>query len=382
MLILLLINLCCVLVIAWLVIDGIKHTHHISNYQPTGTLGKVSIVVPVHNEQAKLQQCIESLCQQSYEDIEVIAVNDRSSDRSGEILTALSQQYSNLKVINITHCPEGWLGKTNALQKGAETAQGKHLIFCDADVHFDAKLVSNALGFIQEKKLDFLSIIPRLQLKSFSMKTYMVFQTFTMYLFLMPWKARKPNKPEAIGCGAFNYITREAFDDIGQMNNIALEPIDDIALAKQAKKQGYKTTFAYANDQLTIEWYANLSEVAQGLEKNIFAVNDFKASRIAVSILGLIFLFLLPVIAIFFLNSSGVVLGLISYGLTALCIAYSAKLLTINPLYSLLFPLSTLFCLYIILRSFLQAYKRRGILWGGKVYSVQSIKAFRNKSSE
>ncbi|MFT7643137.1 MAG: cellulose synthase/poly-beta-1,6-N-acetylglucosamine synthase-like glycosyltransferase [Pirellulaceae bacterium] len=80
----------------------------------------VSIIVPARNEAADVEQCIRSLLEQSHSNLKIVAVNDHSSDETGEILDRIAAEDDRLSIIHNPKLREGWLGKHNAMQTALE----------------------------------------------------------------------------------------------------------------------------------------------------------------------------------------------------------------------------------------------------------------------
>src|ERR1700686_2254485 len=108
---------------------------------------RVSIMVPARNEEETIEQALETLLALDYDNYEVIAVNDRSTDSTGEIMERIEQnpridpsqnagtrtEHPAFRVVHHTELPAGWLGKTHAMWTAANEATGDWLLFTDAD---------------------------------------------------------------------------------------------------------------------------------------------------------------------------------------------------------------------------------------------------------
>ena len=158
---------------------------------------RVSIIVPARNEEDSIEQALRSLLSLDYDNYEVIAVNDRSTDRTGEIMERISQnpQFSQqqgevgypqssakLRVIHHTELPEGWLGKTHAMWTAANQASGDWLLFTDADVLFKPDSLRRALIYAEAEPADHVVLFPRMIMKRPG--EYMMIAFFqTMFMF-------------------------------------------------------------------------------------------------------------------------------------------------------------------------------------------------------
>jgi cellulose synthase/poly-beta-1,6-N-acetylglucosamine synthase-like glycosyltransferase len=123
----------------------------------------VSIIVPARNEEQGVRAAVESLLRQDYPALELVVVNDRSTDRTSAILAALAEEHpGRLRVVMVTELPAGWLGKNHALLLGARQSSGAWLLFTDADVVFDPTCLRRAVAYAEAQGLDHLTMSPRL----------------------------------------------------------------------------------------------------------------------------------------------------------------------------------------------------------------------------
>ena len=101
-----------------------------------GALPSLSVIVPARNEATAIGPALASLLAQDYPGLEIVAVDDRSTDGTGDVLRALAAANPSLRVLRIDDLPSGWLGKNHALWRGAQRSTGTWLLFTDADVVF------------------------------------------------------------------------------------------------------------------------------------------------------------------------------------------------------------------------------------------------------
>ena len=192
---------------------------------------RVSIIVPARNEEESVEQCLRSLLSLHYDNYEVIAVNDRSTDRTGEIMVRImhdspfSQKKREvghpipispeLRVIQHSELPGGWLGKTHAMWTAANTASGEWLLFTDADVLFKPDSVRRALAYAEHEHADHVVLFPRMIMKRPG--EYMMIAFFqSMFMFgHRPWKVADPSTDDHMGVGAFNLVRRRVYEAVG-----------------------------------------------------------------------------------------------------------------------------------------------------------------------
>ena len=154
-----LISLCTMLQAFW----GSLKMQHLEKTSP-GTCTHtplVSIIVPACNEETTLEPALRSLLQQEYSNLEIIVIDDRSTDTTFERITKLAQEFPRIQVEQVKELPMGWLGKNHALYLGAQRARGEILLFTDADIVMRASTLSRAVAYFVNENLDHLSLIFR-----------------------------------------------------------------------------------------------------------------------------------------------------------------------------------------------------------------------------
>jgi cellulose synthase/poly-beta-1,6-N-acetylglucosamine synthase-like glycosyltransferase len=228
----------------------------------------VSIIVPACNEEKEIAAALQSLLGQDYPNLEIIVINDRSTDRTGEILDEFVRNHSTLRVIHKTELPEDWLGKNHALQVGSTYAHGQYLLFTDADVVMKKATVSKAVQFMLNHNLDHLAVAP--EMRAATWKIDLMIGTFIYYFNLItkPWRAQNPNSRYSVGIGAFNLLKAETYKAIGTHRAIALRPDDDIMLGRLVKSRGYRQRVVFGKRLIRIQWYFSVRDMIAGLMKN------------------------------------------------------------------------------------------------------------------
>ena len=228
--------------------------------QPT-----VSVIVPARNEEACLGTCLESLAAQTGVPLEIIVVDDHSTDRT----RAIALSFPAVRVIEAGPLPEGWTGKNNAVVTGAREARGQWLLFTDADtVHLPGSL-ARALAEAQESKADLLSYSPaQIAVTFWEMATLpVVFAELARQY--PPAKVSDPNSPAAAANGQYILVKREAYDVVGGHAAIAGNILEDVALARAVKVSGRKIRFRYAADAVRTRMYRNYHQLRDGWTKNL-----------------------------------------------------------------------------------------------------------------
>lgn len=337
----------------------------------------VSVVIPACNEEKKIEAAMQSVLAQDYPRLEVIAVDDRSSDRTGAILGRMAVSYPVLKVLHIRELPPGWLGKNNALHTGALQAQGQWLLFADADVVMDRSVIARAIRYVQDQKIDHLAIAPRAIVGGFLAKVFLGGFALMFTMHTRPWKVRDPNAKEYIGIGAFNLVSAQAWRSVGGHEPIAMRPDDDLKLGKLLKYNGFKSDFVNGTELLSVEWYSSFQEMRDGLMKNMFSVLNYNIVLAILASLLQLLLFVWPFLALAitrgpvqWLNAAAVICAGVAF-------ASNSNLVKIGWWWLLTLPLCGILSVYLTMRAALLTTWNDGIEWRGTRYSLAQLRANR-----
>src|SRR5437667_671272 len=258
---------------------------------------RVSIIVPACNEEEAIEQGLTRLLDIDYDNYEIIAVNDRSTDRTGEIMDSIAANtnaYGRVKVIHVAILPTGWLGKTHAMWTAARHASGEWLLFTDADVLFKPDALRRALVYAEAEAADHVVLFPRMIMKSPGEKMMIAFFQ-TLFVFgHRPWKVADPDTRDHMGVGAFNMVRRRVYEAVGTYQALRFEVVDDMKLGKVVKNAGYRQRNVFGGDLISIRWAKGGMGVVDNLTKNFFAIMSFQWPRALASCFALAFVNLMP----------------------------------------------------------------------------------------
>ena len=356
---------------------GYRATPTLANQPPLAPgapAPRVSIVVAARDEVRAVEAAVRSVLRQDYPDLEVVAVDDRSRDGTGEVLDRLAASEPRLRVTHIAELPEGWLGKTFALAGGARAASGELLLFTDADVVLDATAVSRAVALMRARGLDHLAVGPGLHIPSVRLALVVNFFIMTFMLFQRPWRAANPRSRDHIGIGAFNLVRRSAYDRAGGHARVALRPDDDVKLGKALQQAGARQRFAGGRDLVTVEWYRTLGEMTEGLRKNAFAGMEYRVSAAVGATLATLLLHVAPFVGLALARGTAQLLfGVACFALVAGYFA-SAWLQRSRPWLAILFPVAALLFAWIFVRNVVLTLAEGGITWRGTRYSLAELR--------
>lgn len=350
---------------------------------------RVSIVVPARNEEASIERALESVLALDYDNYEVIAVNDRSIDRTGEIMERIATRDRNshpsksakggpssptLQVVHHAELPSGWMGKTHAMWTAANRATGDWLLFTDADVLFKPDSLRRALAYAEEERADHLVLFPQMVTRGPGERMMIAFFQSMFVFGHRPWKVADPNTKDHMGVGAFNLVRRSVYESVGTYQALRMEVVDDMKLGKVIKNAGFRQRNVFGGDLISIRWARGAMGVINNLTKNFFAVLSFQWWRALLSAFGMIFINLGPFLG--FLLARGWARAPFAIALAAMFAIYvgMSRLSPIPPYYFLLHPVSSTLFLYILFRSTILTLLNDGVEWRGTKYPLDELR--------
>lgn len=235
---------------------------------PGGTAPRVSAIVPARNEANAIEPAMASLLAQTYPHLEIIAVNDHSSDTTGEILERLAAGDDRLHVIHDPPLPPGWLGKPNAMHAGAEQARGEWLVFADADIVFKPAAFERAIGAAMAQEVDGITLMPRLDNDVWAVGAQYPWLVPFGIIVLRPQEANR-KAGEAFAAGAFILIKRSVYDAVGGHRTLRTAVLDDVEFARLIKGRGYRFRVYDGHDVARVTLYRGVGEFFYGMVKNV-----------------------------------------------------------------------------------------------------------------
>ena len=348
-------------------------------HPPAGELPLISAIIPARNEARNIKRCVQALFGQTYPNVEVIVVDDRSIDETPILLSKLEKKDTRLRIIHGSELPPGWAGKPHALVQGSAAAHGAWLCFMDADTYAEPGLLSSTYRMAVNQRADMFSILTEQELGSFWEKTILPL-VFLGLSFGFPAKhVNDPQKPDAISNGQFILIKRSVYDQVGGHTAVKDRIDEDKAIATITKRAGYRLILADGRKVARTRMYTSLQEMWEGWTKNIYlGLQDRLWLLLFGAVLGLVVSILLPLWllgGLVWLSSGG--------GLAAAVVTVEASLLWIYLIfkrlqacrafripggYGLTFPLGALIFTAMMAASAFNVISGRGVLWKGRRY--------------
>jgi cellulose synthase/poly-beta-1,6-N-acetylglucosamine synthase-like glycosyltransferase len=277
----------------------------------SGDWPSLAVVIAARDEEREIEASVRSLMVQDYPGLQIIVVNDRSTDRTGEILDTIAndatglptESQSNVKrphptpprqagegvpadatglltesrllIIHNESLPTGWLGKTHAMQVGADASESEWILFTDADVKFGPDALRRAVRMAEERRLDHLLILPDMIPGSPAEQALVSFFSTLFLIGTHIYSQKDLNKPYDAGVGAFNLVQRSAYERAGGHEAIRMELADDVKLGRAIVMVGGTRGAASPDGLVTVRWQESAMGVVRGLEKSAFATMRF-----------------------------------------------------------------------------------------------------------
>lgn len=342
---------------------------------PAGTkLPRVSIIVPARNEAATIEPAVRSLLAIDYPDYELVVVDDRSEDATGEILERLRAENGRLSVVHVRELPAGWLGKTHAMWSAAAQSTGEWILFSDADVVHAPEALRRAVRYAEQEQADHMVLLPTMLMESVGERMMVSFFQAMFIFASRPWKVRDPKVRDSMGVGAFNLVRRSAYEKIGTYESMRLSVVDDMRLGEKVKQAGLASCVAFGEGLVRVRWAVGARGVVQNLTKNFFAHLRYNPWLAIAAALGLLWLHLGPWLGT--AMATGWTRAGYAVALGSLLTVYVAmgRRTKISPGYVLLHPVASVLMVFTLLRSTVLTLVHGGVEWRGTFYPLAELK--------
>jgi glycosyltransferase involved in cell wall biosynthesis len=355
---------------------GLKKMQRLSDvgigYADKGPL--VSVIMPACNEEKNIENSLVSLLAQNYKNLEIIVINDRSTDNTAGVLKRLKVRFPSLIVYTISVLPEGWMGKSHALATGAVLASGEYLLFTDADVIFEETTIARAVEYLKLNQLDHLTLVFKNMTRGWLLNSLILDSGLGLLFMFKPWLVRKSANRHFVGIGAFNLVKRSVYQEIGGHKEIKMHPLDDMMLGKIIKKYGFFQDCLLAYDFIKLPWYDSVNSMINGLEKNMFAVLHYRLWLVPFMLLAVIVPSILPVWGVILGENSVRLICLVTIAIRLMTFYGGLRLQGLPWYYLPGCIISPYISCYILLKSAMVTLKNGGIFWRGQHYALADLK--------
>ncbi|HEX5005114.1 MAG TPA: glycosyltransferase family 2 protein [Gemmatimonadales bacterium] len=339
----------------------------------------VSVIVPARNEEDNLPILLDSLLLTSYTPVEILVVDDRSTDDTAAVAARYAGRDPRVRLVPGAELPAGWFGKPWACLQGYRAARGDLLLFTDADTRHAPTLLGRAVGALESRRRDLVTVLGRLLCGSFWERVIMPIVASLLALRFHPGVVNRARRASgAIANGQFILVTRESYEAVGTHEVVKHEVAEDLALAQAYFRAGRPQLFAFGLTLLDTRMYTSLAGMVEGWSKNVYlggrrSYPDEPVLRALVPVMfavGVLFWLVPPVVLA--LGLVGLLPGWVEPA--AWATAFSATFwmvfdagFGINPLYGLTYPLGVGMTGWIFARSIRRGARR--IEWRGRTYS-------------
>ncbi len=342
---------------------------------------KVSVILPARNEERYISRCLDSLLAQDYPNFEIIAINDSSTDRTGEIMAQYASKDPRVIHVDAAAKPEGWAGKNWACHEGYLRAKGDLLLFTDADSEHSASAMALAVGQVVSQGLDALTAVPRLICNDFWTKITLPALATFLHTRFSPLRVNDPNVKTGYFFGSFFIITKITYEAIGTHEGVRHELVEDGALGGKVKEGKFRMRMVRGEKQIQAVWARDLSTLWHGLRRlmiPLYYQNKAGAYLMATAVFFILFapFAFLPylVVSPFAGNLSFPILVAAELSAIALIIAGNAiqcsKGVFESPAYALAAPISGAIVSFGFLSAIADAKKKGAVNWRDRQYTV------------
>ncbi|MFL6325263.1 MAG: glycosyltransferase [Nitrososphaeraceae archaeon] len=344
---------------------------------------KVSVILPARNEEKYIAKCLESLLGQDYPNFEIIAVNDSSNDKTGDIIYEYAKKNSCIVTVNAKPKPDGWAGKNWACYEGYLRATGDVFLFTDADTVHSPYTMSLALGHVLRDNLDAITAIPRLLCKDVWTKITLPMLSNFLHSRFSPLRVNNPKTKTGYFFGSFYMITRRTYEMVGTHKIVKHELVEDGALGGMVKEQKFRMKMVRGERYIEAMWSRDFQTLWHGLRRlmiSIHSQNKIAASMMTIAVFFLLFepFLLVPYSLVLYLQSDDFVSQIIfDINLGTVCIIILANAIQSkfgvfqNPFYALASPLSAAIISLSFIASILSAKKAGAVNWRDRRYTVR-----------
>jgi chlorobactene glucosyltransferase len=374
-------------------------------YNNKKALPYVSVIVPARDEQDNIERCLISLMEQDYPHLEIIAVDDNSTDTTLIKMKKLQQKYQKqkncptLNIIELKSKPDDWTGKTWASENGYLASHNDILLFVDADCYYEKNCLLSAITYMINEEIDVLTGYPFFELKDFWSKVSMpLWKLMSITFGKNACNVNNPRSKVAYLMGCFFLIKRNVFENVGTFRSVRNAIQEDEALGIRIKRSGYKLRLIQMNNLINALWSRDLSTLWDGIGRTITPMILKEKRKVIINFFAIFCMITLPFVILlpytiivslyginisekndFYYNCGILILNLIIFFMAIISITLnSVKTYKISPLYAVLYPLGSIFLVIAYLASIIPLLlplrknsSKKTIQWKGRIYTYK-----------
>lgn len=241
----------------------------------------LSIVVPIHNEESRIDRCVSSLRKQDYPNLQIVLSLDRCTDGTGEIVRRHASEDPRIKIVEITEPREGWHGKCLPMQVGSENADGEWILFVDADTQMHPDLSRASIGTATSLEFDMLGVLPDLRCRHLFEHVAQPVATMQLMNVFPPTKVNRKDRARPFGLGPFMMVRRSVYERAGRMENVKHEYQDDVYLSRAIHAAGGRVGLAASDGLFSCAMYESYKSFYVGWKRIYIGCMNKSVERLA-----------------------------------------------------------------------------------------------------
>jgi glycosyl transferase family 2 len=335
------------------------------------TAVRCSVIVAARDEEARLEATVRHLLVQRHVALEVIVVDDRSTDATGDIVRRLASEDPRVRATRVEHLPDGWLGKSHACHVGERVATGDWLLFTDGDCWLKPDVIARALRVAARDAADHVTLTPGVAAETLGARAWHLAFLGSLASWMSGVNRDRPGAH--LGIGAFNLVRRSAYRDCGGYEALRLTIVDDIKLGLLLHRAGKRTRAFLGGADVECHWGITVARMIRIMEKNYFAAVNF---RVAPVVAGAIVFTLITgtcILGLWTRTAAGIAAGLAPWSL-ALPAAVFARRLGWSPASAAITPLLYPVLFFAVVNSAVVTLWQGGVRWRDTFYSLDTLR--------
>lgn len=343
---------------------------------------RVSVILPARNEEKYISRCLDTLLAQDYSNFQIIAINDSSADRTGEIMAEYSARDPRVVYVSAPPKPDGWAGKNWACYQGYCRADGDLLLFTDADTEHGSNTMSLAVQHLLSQNLDALTAVPHLVCNDFWTKITLPSLATFLHTRFSPLRVNDPKVKTGYFFGSFFVITRATYESVGTHEAVRQELVEDGALGGKVKAANHKMKMVRGESHIDAIWARDLNSLWHGLRRLMMPLYHQDKVGAGLMTTAVFFILLVPFLtlpySIFAAPLAGNVTGplVLIVQIVAVVLIISATAVQCargvyqNPSYAFAAPLSGVIVSFGFLSALIDAANKGAVTWRDRNYTV------------
>lgn len=246
-----------------------------NTYKTTNKELFVSILIPARNEEKNIEKVLLSSINQTYQNIEIIVLDDKSIDKTSFLVKNIIKKYKNknIKLIQGTTLPNNWNGKSWACFNLYKESKGDYILFIDADVYLDKHAIELTMQKMINSKLDLLTIIPnQISLNIGEKFLINIFMEWFVTTFLPIKLSNVLNlNPFTAACGQFMLFKRSSYEIINGHACVGKNIVEEREIAMKLREKKLKVSLFLTNNLIYCKMYENYKMAFNGFSNTFFA---------------------------------------------------------------------------------------------------------------